>query len=103
MPGPRHSDRAEKDFVVLETQLGEVALIPVEDALIGRIYAARKWVNGYDEKDDNCAKKLMAAVLSGRLPIDWDEAHRVAACSKYNCTDEFNAVRAEVEAELANP
>jgi hypothetical protein len=93
--------RANKDFVVLETQVGEVTLIPVEDALVGRVYAARKYCNGYDEKDDDCAKKLMVAVLSGRLPIDWDEAHRVAACSKYNCTAEFNAVRAEVEAELA--
>lgn len=93
--------RADKDFVVLETQIGEVTLIPVEDALVGRVYAARKYCSGYDEKDDDCAKKLMAAVLSGRLPIDWEEARRVAACSKYNCVAEFDAVRREVEAELA--
>ena len=92
--------RADKDFIVLETLVGEVTLIPVEDALVGRVYAARKYCNGYDEKDDDCAKKLMSAVLSGRLPIDWDEAYRVAACSKYNCVPEFNAVRSEVEAEL---
>ena len=46
-------------------------------------------------------KKLMAAVLSKRLPIDWKEAYSVAACSKYNCVQEFDAVKAEVEAELA--
>jgi hypothetical protein len=45
----------------------------------------------------------MSAVLSGQLPIDWDEAYKVAACSKYNCVTEFNAVRAEVEAELEPP
>lgn len=95
--------RSNKDFVVLETQVGEVTLIPVEDALVGRVYAARKYCNGYDEKDDDCAKKLMSAVLSGQLPIDWDEAYKVAACSKYNCVTEFNAVRAEVEAELEPP
>jgi hypothetical protein len=95
--------RADKDLVVLETLVGEVTLIPVEDALVGRVYAARKYCNGYDEKDDDCAKKLMSAVLSGRLPIDWDEAYKVAACSKYNCVPEFNAVRAEVEAELEKP
>jgi len=95
--------RSNKDFVVLETQVGEVTLIPVEDALVGRVYAARKYCNGYDEKDDDCAKKLMSAVLSGQLPIDWDEAYKVAACSKYNCVTEFNAVRAEVEAELETP
>lgn len=75
----------------------------MEDALVGRVYAARKYCNGYDEKDDDCAKKLMSAVLSGQLPIDWDEAYKVAACSKYNCVTEFNAVRAEVEAELEPP
>jgi len=95
--------RADKDFVVLETQIGEVTLIPVEDALVGRVYAARRYCSGYDEKDDDCAKKLMAAVLSGHLPIDWKEARRVAACSKYNCVAEFDAVRREVEAELAKP
>lgn len=95
--------RADKDLVVLETLVGEVTLIPVEDALVGRVYAARKYCNGYDEKDDDCAKKLMSAVLSGRLPIDWDEAYKVAACSKYNCVSEFDAVKAEVEAELEKP
>jgi hypothetical protein len=61
----------------------------------------RCYCSGYDEKDDDCAKKLMAAVLSGRIPIDWDEARRIAACPKYNCLPEFEAVKAEVEAELA--
>ena len=92
--------RANKDCVRVFTPFGQVVLIPVEDALVGRVYAARKYCNGYDEKDDDCAKKLMAGVLSGRIPIDWDEAYRVAACSKYNCVPEFNAVKAEVEAEL---
>lgn len=48
------------------------------------------------------AKKLMTAVLTGTLPIDWNEALRVAACSKYNCVAELKAVKAEVEEELAN-
>ena len=93
--------RADKDCARVFTPFGQVVLIPVEDALVGRVYAARKYCNGYDEKDDDCAKKLMAGVLSGRIPIDWDEAYRVAACSKYNCVPEFDAVKAEVEAELA--
>lgn len=92
--------RADKEFSRFYTPHGEVRLIPVEDALVERVYAARKYCNRYDEKDDGCAKKLMSAVVSGRIPIDWQEAERVAACSKFNCTAEFNAVRAEVEAEL---
>lgn len=93
--------RADKAFSRLDTPHGEVRLIPVEDALAGRVYAARCYCSGYDEKDDDCAKKLMAAVLNGRIPIDWEEARRIAACSKYNCLSEFEAVKAEVEAELA--
>ena len=93
--------RSDKDLVVLETKLGEVALIPVEDALVGRVYAARKYCSGYDEKDDDCAKKLMTSVILGHIPLDWEQAYKVAACSKYNCVAEFEAVKAEVEAELA--
>jgi hypothetical protein len=93
--------RADKAFVKFLTPLGAVLLIPVEDSLVGRVYAARCYCSGYDEKDDDCAKKLMTAVLSGTIPIDWEEAYRVAACPKYNCVAEFNAVKAEVEAELA--
>jgi hypothetical protein len=91
--------RSNKEFFRFLTPHGEVRLIPVEDALVGRVYAARKWVGGYDEKD--CAKKLMAAVLAGQVPIDWSEAVKVAASPKYNCVNEFNAVRSEVEVELA--
>ena len=93
--------RAEKDLVVLETLVGEVTLIPVEDALVGRIYAARCYCSGYDEKDDDCAKKLMTAVLLGHLPIDWEETRKIAACPKFNCLSVFEAFKAEVEAELA--
>jgi hypothetical protein len=92
--------RAEKEFFRFFTPFGEVMLIPAEDALVGRVYAARKWI-GYDEKDDDCAKKLMAGVLMGSVPMDWNEAHRVAASPKYNCVKELDAVRAEVETKLA--
>ncbi|MFZ4595028.1 MAG: hypothetical protein ACOYOF_12285 [Verrucomicrobiaceae bacterium] len=94
---------AKKEFAKFTTPIGKVMIIPVEDALVGRVYAARKYVSGYDEKDDDCAKKLMTAVLtsSGVVAFDWDEAYRVAGSSKYNCTAEFDAVRYEVETELA--
>lgn len=93
--------RSEKAFSKLHTPHGEVRVIPVEDALAGRVYAARCYCSGYDEKDDDCAKKLMAAVLTGRVPIDWDEARRIAASPKYNCLAVLEAVKVEVEAQLA--
>jgi hypothetical protein len=92
---------AEKELVVLETLVGEVALIPVEDALVGRVYAARCYCSGYDEKDDDCAKKLMTSVLLGHIPIDWGEARKIAASPKFNCLRVFETVKTEVEAELA--
>ncbi len=93
---------AEREFVKFVTKMGSVLLIPVEDALVGRVYAARCYCSGYDEKDDDCAKKLMAAVISGTIPIDWEEARRVAASPKFNCLAVFEAVKAEVETELAS-
>lgn len=95
---------AEKGFAKFITPNGNVLLIPIEDALVGRIYAARKWVSGYNEDDDLCAKKLMTTVLTKTeaVPFDWTEAYRVASSPKYRCADELSVVRAEVEAELAN-
>lgn len=92
--------RADKAFSKFSTPFGEVRLIPVEDALAGRVYAARCYCSGYDEKDDDCAKKLMAAALKCQIPIDWEEARSVAASSKYNCLKEFDAMKAEVQAAL---
>jgi hypothetical protein len=58
---------------------------------------------GYDEKDDDCAKKLMSAVLSGKVPMDWEEDHRIADSPKFRCLAEFDEVVAEVKTALENP
>ncbi len=47
--------RSDKEFSRFDTPNVEVRLIPVEDALAGRVYAARCYCSGYDEKDDDCA------------------------------------------------
>ncbi|MES2594705.1 MAG: hypothetical protein V4662_05195 [Verrucomicrobiota bacterium] len=91
---------AEKDFARLQTAAGEVVIIPAEDVLVGRVYAARKW-QGYNAEDDACGKKLMATVLSEEIPFDWDEAMRIAESPKYKCLKELTEVRSEVEMELA--
>lgn len=62
---------------------------------------ARKWCSGFDEKDEDCARKLMAAILEGRVFVDWDEFKKVAESPKYRCWDEVEAVRREVEDQLA--
>lgn len=84
----------------LPTPIGTVVLIAVEDLLAGRVFSARKWT-GFNEEEDHCARKLMTAALSGSIRIDWQEAERIAASSKYDCAEELRAMRSEVEAELA--
>lgn len=92
---------SNNDFSRIYTGVGIVVVIPAEDALVGRVYSARKWVSGYNEDDDACAKKLMTAVLQGKIPFDWTEACRIADSPKYRCLNTLNLVKAEVEAELA--
>ena len=93
---------AEKELAKIQTPVGFVVLIPIEDLLVGRVYAARKWT-GYNEEDDDCAKKLMTSVLSQSVAFDWDEALKIANSPKYRCEAELLAVRKEVEQELAKP
>lgn len=90
---------AQKDFGRILTPHGEVVLIPVEDALVERVYSARKWT-GYNEGEDACARKLMTAILTGQMPRDWDEACRIAGSARYRCVEELVAVRSEVHVEL---
>lgn len=92
---------AERDFVKFVTPNGRVVVISAEDALVERVYAARKWT-GYREREDECAKKLMTAVLCDGVPFDWEEAYRIASNARYSCSLELQAVRSEVEAELAS-
>lgn len=93
---------AKEGLVKVSASTGDVVLIPMEDVLVGRVYTARKWL-GYREEDHDCAKKLMATVLSGTsiTAFDWGEARAIAASPKYDCLAEFEALRTEVERELA--
>ncbi|HYF37269.1 MAG TPA: hypothetical protein VD994_18350, partial [Prosthecobacter sp.] len=79
---------------VMETPTGEVVLLTVEELLAERVFAARRWT-GFNEEDDECAKKLLACILRGQVPCDWDEARRIAALPAYRCTEELEAVRKE--------
>ena len=84
----------------MSTPTGEVVLLTVEELLAERVFAARKWT-AFNEEDDQCAKKLMACILRGSIPCDWSEARRIAALPAYFCDDEMDAMRLEVETELA--
>jgi hypothetical protein len=86
---------------VMETPVGQVVMLTVEELLAERVFAARKWT-GFNAPDDDCAKKLMACLLRGQIPCDWAEVQRIAALPAYRCTDELAAMKREVEAGLAS-
>lgn len=85
---------------VMETPTGEVVLLTVEELLAERVFSARKWT-GFNEADDECAKKLLACVLRQQIPCDWIEARRIAALPAYRCVEELDSMRREVETALA--
>ena len=86
---------------VLQTPTGEVVMLTVEELLAERVFAARKWT-GFNPDDDQCAKKLMACILRCQIPCDWNEVVRIAVLPAYRCAAELEAVRQEVQAELAS-
>ena len=86
---------------VMETPNGEVVMLTVEELLAERVFAARKWT-GFNAHDDDCAKKLMACILTRQIACDWDEVNRISALPAYRCSAEMAALRGEVEAELAS-
>lgn len=85
--------------VTMQTPAGSVSLIPVEELIAERVFAARRWT-GYNAEDDDCAKKLLACVLRGQVECDWAEARRIAGSPAYRCLDELEAMKSEVEKEL---
>ncbi len=69
-----------------------------EDLLAERVLMAI-----YPQANENaktCAEKLMAVALSGALPIDWEEAKRVASLPEYEVLDELLEMRKRVENKL---
>lgn len=85
---------------VMETPTGEVVLLTVEELLVERVFAARRWT-GFNEEDDQCAKKLLACILRDQIPCDWEETRRIARLPAYRCCEELEQTRREVEADLA--
>lgn len=65
----------------INTKLGPVAVAAAEDLLVERILVG-KYPAAYPPALD-CARKLIAAGLSGELEIDWNEVLRIAKLPAY--------------------
>jgi hypothetical protein len=88
-----------ENYTKMSTPLGMIVLQPVEDLLVERVFSARCWT-APNPTDEECARKLMAAVLRGHVSVDWAEVERVAALPAYQCLEAVEAMKREVSEEL---
>lgn len=91
---------AQAGFTMMETPFGSVVLAPVEDLIVERVFVARCWT-GPNPRAEDCAKKLLAAALTGKIPVQWPDVARIAALPAYQCSDQVEAMKQEVQAALA--
>jgi len=60
---------------------GDVKVSPVEELIVERILVSR-YPQDYPPALD-CAKKILAAALTGEIEVDWAEVQRLASASAY--------------------
>ncbi len=78
-----------------------VLLAKPEDLLPERVLGAVYPSANPEERA--CAKKLIAACISGQVEVNWEEAKRVAALPEYRVEKEMIALVAEVQKEIDLP
>lgn len=66
---------------IIQTSLGPVSVAAIEDLLVERVLVAN-YPSPYPPALD-CARKLIAAGLTGEAKIDWKEAIRIAKLPTY--------------------
>ncbi len=89
---------ARTTFPKLAGPWGEVQLIQPEELLVERVLVS-VYPQAYPPARD-CAKKLAAVVLGGRLDFDWNEVKRLANLPEYRNLQECEALVNEVAHEL---
>jgi hypothetical protein len=77
---------------------GEVRLMKPEDLLVERVLVS--FYPGETPSARDCAKKLIAAILDGQIPVDWQEVRRLANLPEYRNFPECVKLVKEVANEL---
>ncbi|MCB1232915.1 MAG: hypothetical protein KDM91_02405 [Verrucomicrobiae bacterium] len=90
---------SHKSLRSLETPLGEIVLMPVEELIAERVFVARGWQSP-NEDAEICARKLINWALQQPVSVDWDEVERIAKLPVYDCADHLAAIKSEVEAQI---
>ncbi len=84
----------------LETPMGQVVMVPVEELIAERVFVARCWT-GPNPEAEECTRKLIACALRGDFPVDWREVERIAGLKIYDCLSDVLSIKSELERDLA--
>lgn len=78
----------------IATPYGTVKLVPVELLIVERVLSAV--YPQPNSEAEGCARKLLAACVSGKTDVDWDEVSRLARDPAYDIDEALRVMRTEV-------
>jgi hypothetical protein len=82
----------------IQVPYGDVLVMKPEDLLVERVLVSVYPGENLAARD--CAKKLIAMILDGIIPVDWSEVRRLANLREYRNLSECEALVGEVADEL---
>ncbi|MEO7297520.1 MAG: hypothetical protein ABI042_02960 [Verrucomicrobiota bacterium] len=95
--GPAESF-AHTPFRRVEAPYGSFLVMKPEDLLVERVLMS--FYLGESQTARDCAKKLVAMILDGVVPVDWNEVQRLANLPEYRNLSECEKLVKEVADEL---
>lgn len=82
----------------VQAPYGDVLVMKPEDLLVERVLVSV--YPGENQTARDCAKKLIALILDGVIPVDWNEVRRLANLPEYRNLPECEQLVKEVADEL---
>jgi len=94
---------ARTPFRRVQAPYGDVLIMTPEDLLVERVLVSV--YPGENKTARDCAKKFIAMILDGVIPVDWSEVRRLANLPEYRNLPECEMLVHEVadELKLKNP
>jgi hypothetical protein len=83
-------------------QIGSVKLMPIEDLVAERVFAATAYP-GFGPEQEAVAKVLLAAVLNGSMEVDYEEMRRLAASPQYEVGPALERMLSEIMEQVQTP
>jgi hypothetical protein len=89
---------ARTPFRRVQGPYGEVLLMKPEDLLVERVLMT--FYLGENQTARECAKKLVAVILTGGIDVNWGEVQRLANLTEYRNLSQCEKLVKEVADEL---